>query len=117
MICEGCKDLIVTIVKKGWADQVMQAARNAGSEGGTVLMGRGTGIHEMQSFLGIPIEPEKEIVLIVVEPEQTDRVLDAISAAAELDQPGRGIAFVIPLSRVAGRVHMLRKNEEQERGP
>lgn len=116
MICEGSKDLIVTIVKKGWADQVMQAARNAGSEGGTVLMGRGTGIHEMQSFLGIPIEPEKEIVLIVVEPDQTDRVLEAISGAAELDLPGRGIAFVLPISRVAGRVHMLRKKEGRAPG-
>jgi hypothetical protein len=70
-------------------------------------MGRGTGIHETQSFLGLPIEPEKEIILTVVEPDQTDRVLSAIDEAVELHLPGRGIAFVIALPRVAGRVHMV----------
>ncbi|OPX74591.1 MAG: hypothetical protein A4E40_01224 [Methanoregulaceae archaeon PtaU1.Bin059] len=105
MLCEGCKELIVTIVSKGWAEQVIQASRDAGAEGGTILMGRGTGIHETQSLLGIPIEPEKEIVFTVVDPEQTEQVLEAISRGAELETPGRGIAFVIPLQRVAGRVH------------
>ncbi|HDR73258.1 MAG TPA: P-II family nitrogen regulator [Methanoculleus sp.] len=114
MICEGCKELIVTIVNKGWAERVIRASREAGAEGGTILMGRGTGIHEKQSFFGVPIEPEKEIVLIVLDPSQTDRVLMAISDAVELHLPGRGIAFVLPVSRVAGRVHMMRDRGEQE---
>lgn len=107
MICEGCKELIVTIVKKGWAEQVIQASRRAGAEGGTVIMGRGTGIHEMQTLLGLPIEPEKEVVLTIVNPEQTDTVLSAILEGAELAKPGMGIAFVVELKRVAGRVHLL----------
>lgn len=106
MLCEGCKDLIVTIVRKGWADRVIQASREAGAEGGTILMGRGTGIHETESLLGIPIEPEKEIIFTIVEPGQTEQVLNAIDQSVELHQPGRGIAFVINLPRVAGRVHM-----------
>jgi nitrogen regulatory protein P-II 1 len=111
MICEGCKELIVTIVKKGWAERVVQASRKAGAEGGTIIMGRGTGIHEMQTLLGLPIEPEKEIVLTIVNPEQTDAVLNAIIEGADLEKPGMGIAFVIELQRVAGRVHMLREEE------
>jgi len=96
MICEGCKELIVTIVSKGWADEVIRVSREAGAEGGTVLYGRGTGIHEQQTLLGIPIEPEKEIVFTIVDPEESDTILDAISAGVGLDEPGRGIAFVIP---------------------
>ena len=114
MLCEGCKDLIVTIVRKGWADRVIQASREAGAEGGTILMGRGTGIHEMSSFLGIPIEPEKEIVMTIVEPEQTEQVLNAIDRSVELHEPGRGIAFVINLPRVAGRVHMTCKPGDED---
>lgn len=110
MICESCKDLIVTIVQRGWAETVIKASRSAGAEGATVLMGRGTGIHDNQSFLGIPIEPEKEIILTVIEPEKTDLVLTAIDNAVELHHPGRGIAFVINLSRVAGRVHHTCQN-------
>ncbi|MBN1195684.1 MAG: P-II family nitrogen regulator [Methanomicrobiaceae archaeon] len=105
MLCEGCKELIVTIVNRGWADVVVRASREAGAEGGTILLGRGTGIHEMQSLFGIPIEPEKEIVLTVVDPGITMHVLETINRDMDLDTPGRGIAFVIPLTRVAGRAH------------
>ncbi|MDH7592763.1 MAG: P-II family nitrogen regulator [Methanomicrobiales archaeon] len=107
MRCEGCKDLIVTIVNRGWAEEVIAASREAGAEGGTVLMGRGTGIHEKESILGIPIEPEKEIVFTIVDLEQTDRVLEAIVQRLELERPGRGIAFVVTLGRIAGRPHRL----------
>ena len=85
-----------------------------GPRGGTILLGRGTGIHEMKTLLGIAIEPEKEIVLTIVAASRTDPVLDAIVTAAELDRPGMGLAFVIPVRRVAGRVHMFRKDEGPE---
>jgi len=116
MKCEGCQDLIVTIVKKGWSEEVVQASIRAGAEGGTILMGRGTGIHEKRTILGIYIEPEKEIVLTVVHPEQTDQVLDEINRAAKLDEPGQGIGFVIPLKSVVGRVHMFLDGEEETPG-
>ena len=109
-------ELIVTIVKKGWSEPVLAAARGAGAEGGTVIFGRGTGIHEVKTLLGIAIEPEKEIILTVVAVDRTDAVLDAIVAAAELDQPGMGLAFVLPIRRVAGRVHMFRKDEAESPG-
>lgn len=114
MLCEGCKELIVTIVSKGWAEEVIRASRESGAEGGTILMGRGTGIHEMHSLFGIPIEPEKEIIFTVVDPEQTDAVLDAICRRADLERPERGFAFVIPLQRVAGRVHKSCSLDEQQ---
>jgi len=112
MICEECKELIVTIVSKGWADEVVRVSREAGAEGGTILYGRGTGIHEQQRLLGIPIEPEKEIVFTMVDPKMSDTILEAINAGVGLDVPGRGIAFVIPLQRVAGRPHKTCQVEE-----
>ncbi len=107
-------ELIVTIVKRGWSEPVLAAARGAGAEGGTILLGRGTGIHETKTLLGIAIEPEKEIILTVVAAARTDAVLEAIVAAAELDQPGMGLAFVIPIRHVTGRVHMFRKGDAGE---
>ncbi|HOI13010.1 MAG TPA: P-II family nitrogen regulator [Methanoculleus sp.] len=109
-------ELIVTIVKRGWSEPVLAAARGAGAEGGTILLGRGTGIHEVKNLLGIAIEPEKEIILTVVAAARTDAVLDAIVAAAELDRPGMGLAFVLPIRRVTGRVHMFRKDEAESPG-
>jgi nitrogen regulatory protein PII len=112
MLCEGCKELIVTIVSKGWAEEVIKASREAGAEGGTILMGRGTGIHETQSLMGIPIEPEKEIILTVVDPDLTKAVLEAICTSVDLETPGRWIELGVPLQLVAGRTHKFCRLDE-----
>jgi len=104
---EVSKALIVTIVRKGWGNEVVDASLKGGAEGGTVLFGRGVGIHEHQKILGICIEPEKEIVLTVISRDKEDSVLAEIIKAAELDKPGAGITFVIPVEKAAGIVHAL----------
>jgi len=101
-------DLIVTIVNRGAAEDVIEASREGGAEGGTILLGRGSGIHEKGKFLGIPIEPAKDIVLTVAPAEKTDRILEAIRQKVELDKPGHGIGFVIPLKKVVGIAHLDR---------
>jgi nitrogen regulatory protein PII len=78
------KELIVTIVKRGRSDAVLTASLAAGAKGGTVIFGRGTGIHERQKLFGIAVEPEKEIVFTVVDADQTDTVIDAIVKAQNL---------------------------------
>lgn len=100
-------DLIVTIVNRGFAERIMSASKEAGAEGGTILYGRGTGIHETRKLLGIPIEPEKEIVLTAVPREITERVLERIMGAGRLNEPGTGIAFVVELKKIAGICHIL----------
>lgn len=98
--------LIVTIVRKGWGETVLEASTKAGAHGGTILYGRGSGIHEKQTLLGIPIEPEKEIVLTVTYSHKNDTILEEIVRATDLGKPGMGIAFVVPVSRVVGVAHL-----------
>ncbi|MHC1756640.1 MAG: P-II family nitrogen regulator [Methanosarcina sp.] len=99
---EGDFVLIVTIVKKGWGDDVIKASRKAGAQGGTILFGRGTGIHENKSILGLMIEPEKEIVFTIVESSMADSVLNSVTEAVKLDEPGTGVGFVVPIEKVFG---------------
>lgn len=99
--------LIVTIVRKGWGSTVLEAAVASGARGGTVLLGRGAGINEKDKIFGMPIEPEKEIVLTVVPAERSDTILEAVVQAGELNEVGRGIAFVLPVDKVAGVAHFL----------
>ncbi len=101
-------DLIVTIVKKGCCERIIRASQEAGSEGATIIPARGTGIHEKKQLLGIPIEPEKEIIFTVVREEKTERVLKAIIKAGNLEKPATGIAFVLELKEVVGIVHMVK---------
>jgi nitrogen regulatory protein PII len=109
MRSECTYQLIVVVVEAGRASAIMEAARAAGAEGGTVLHGRGTGIHEHSKFLGIPIEPEKEILMILIEHTNTETVLEALMTAGELNEPGKGIAFVLDVSKVVGICHLGKK--------
>ena len=99
-------DLIVTIVNKGFAEQVVEASKKAGAEGGTILQGRGTGIREKAKLLNIVIEPEKEVILTLIDRKKTDRVLEAIMKNGQLDKPGKGIAFVMEVDRAVGINHL-----------
>ncbi len=111
---EEGKTLIVTIVARGCGDRAMEASIKAGAEGGTIVFGRGIGIHEKKKVLGVLIEPEKEIVLTVSRPDQADAILNAIVAATRLNEPGRGIAFTIPVDRLVGAAHILMHNPPRD---
>lgn len=102
-------DLIITIINKGQSEKVVEASKKAGARGGTIISGRGTGVHEHAKLFGITIEPEKEIVLTLIEREKTNEVLQTIVKEAGLDRPGKGIAFVVEVERVAGISHVLNK--------
>jgi nitrogen regulatory protein PII len=111
--------LIVAIVKKGWAERVILAAQAAGARGGTVICGRGTGIHESKKLLGIMIEPEKEIILILIHKDKVKRVLKAVVEAGNMEKPGTGVGFVLDVEKVVGIVHLLEQIgvvEEDEEG-
>ena len=64
---ENMYNAIYTIVEKGNADDVIEAAQKGGSRGGTVIHARGSGSEEARKVFNMLIEPEKEIVLIISE--------------------------------------------------
>ena len=100
--------LVVSIVRKGWGSTVLDASLKAGARGGTVLFGRGAGVNEQEKIFGMSIEPEKEIVLTLTRPDQVDAILEEIVRAAELNDTGRGIAFLLPVDRVVGVAHFMK---------
>lgn len=95
-------ELILTIVNRGFADEVMDAARDAGATGGTVLYARGTGTREAEKFFGITIQPEKEVVLILASKEQRNPIMQAVCKHVGLDSAGHGISLSLPVDEVVG---------------
>jgi nitrogen regulatory protein PII len=102
---------IITIVNRGYADQVVSAARDAGARGGTILYARGTGIHETEKFMNISITPEKEMILILVKKELAKTITHAILVSAGLKTKGRGISFILPVTDAIGMVTPLAEGE------
>ena len=86
----------------GFAPVVMEAAKKGGAQGGTILHGRGTANGEAERLFQIVVQPDKEIVMIVVGNEIQDAVLTAINKEAGLETAGQGIAFSLPVDRTIG---------------
>ena len=95
-------EMIMCIVNSGFSETVMDAAREFGAKGGTVIRGRGTANVEAEKLYGIAIQPDKEIVLILVDTAIKNDILHAIYKAAGLKTPGQGIAFAMPVEDVVG---------------
>jgi nitrogen regulatory protein PII len=95
-------EAIFCIVNSGYSELVMDAAKKLGARGGTVISARGTANKDAETFFHITIQPEKEIVMILVPTKIKDDVLHALYKEAGLDTPGQGIAFAMPVDNVVG---------------
>ncbi len=95
-------EVILCIINNGFSDAVMDAAREFGASGGTVINARGTASLEAEKLFNITVQPEKEIVMIVVKKEIRDDVLHALYKKVGLETPGQGIAFSVPVTDVTG---------------
>ena len=95
-------EVIFCIVNAGYSEEVMDASRELGCRGGTVIRARGTANPESEKLFNIPIQPEKEIVMILVPREIKDDILHALYREAGLESEGQGIAFTLPVNSVVG---------------
>lgn len=95
-------ELILCIINEGFSETVMDAAKEVGARGGTVIRARGTANREAEAFFHITVHPEKEVVMILVKSDIKDAVLHAVYKSAGLDTAGQGIAFAVPVDNVIG---------------
>lgn len=95
---------IYVIVDRHDGDKVIEIAQDNGANGATVMHGRGAGILEESTLMNMTIEPEKDIILMVVAIEKADKIKDAIYEKMNLKDPSKGIIFSLPVTDVRGLV-------------
>ena len=95
-------DAIYIIVDKGKGEQVLDEANKVGAKGATLMKGRGSGIHEQTKIFNMPIEPEKDIVMIITKENKTEKITTHIRDKFEISKPGKGIIFVQKVSKIYG---------------
>ena len=95
-------EVIFAIVNAGFAEDVMDVARELGVRGGTIIHARGVAREDAAAFFGITLHAEKEILMMVVEKDIRDQVLNAIYKEMGMAKKAKGIAFSLPVSDVAG---------------
>ena len=107
-------EVIFVIVNSGFAEDVMDLARELGVRGGTILNARGVVKEDAAAFFGITIHHEKEILMMVVEKNIRDNVLNALYKQMGMAKKAQGIVFSLPVSDVAGLVQIEEHKEATE---
>lgn len=93
---------LTVIVNRGQSEEVMEIARKFGVKGGTIMHGRGTGSEYTATLFGMDIEPEKELVVILMPNDLVEPVVENLYKELQLDLPSNGILFVEPILEVRG---------------
>lgn len=101
--------LIVVLVEDNLTDAVLEAAREAGAKGSTVInSARGEGVKKTKTFFGLNLETTRDIVLLLVEEHLSRSILETIADLCKFeDKPGRGIAFQIDVEDALGVRHQI----------
>ena len=107
-------EVIFAIVNSGYAEDVMDVAREQGVRGGTILNARGVVNEDAAAFFGITLHADKDILMMVVEKQIRDNVLNAIYKEMGMAKKAKGIAFSLPVSDVAGLVQQKKPEAEPE---
>ncbi|MGP6139647.1 MULTISPECIES: hypothetical protein [unclassified Jeotgalibaca] len=93
---------IITIMDRGISGKAVEAVTETGSHSGTLLKGRGSGLHEKQRILNVALEPEKDILLLVSKEENVDDIIQNIDEKIKITEPGNGLLVSMQVNRIHG---------------
>ena len=101
--------LIIIMVEDERTNDLLDAAREAGATGCTVLnQARGEGINPARTFLGLSIDSQVDVIMLLAEKHMSREILEQVSKAGEFDEtPGTGIAFQIDVEDAIGVRHQI----------
>jgi nitrogen regulatory protein PII len=91
--------MIMAIVPLGYSDKVIEAANNAGANGATTLRARGADKAGKEGLFSFKIEPEEEIILIVVSKDIINQVCEAVGKEFKNSERG-GSLYLLPVQSV-----------------
>lgn len=94
--------IILASVKTDITNKIVDAAKEAGATGATIIPARGTGIREAKTFFGLSLEAQTDIIMFLLEERLIEKILKTIGRVGRFDKPGTGIAFVLPVDQVIG---------------
>lgn len=95
-------EAIVCIIERGKANEVVKQAVEAGAGGATIFFARGAGESTFSFFHTLSVDTCKEVIIVLVRADIRDKVVEAMSNAAHIDEKGRGLIFTAPISEIRG---------------
>lgn len=95
-------ELLIVISNYGYTNLVMDAAREAGAGGGTVVHAKGTGMEKAEKFFGVMLAAEKEMTFIVARSSRKNAIMKAVMEKAGMESKAKSIIFSLPVTETAG---------------
>ncbi|NLO08846.1 MAG: DUF1538 domain-containing protein [Clostridiales bacterium] len=91
-------DCLLVVVNRGYGENVVDVARQAGATGATIIHGRGTGDHQTVKLpiINIELQPEKEIICLITGTDISSNVANNLIKDSELAQEGEVAVFISP---------------------
>ena len=107
--------LIVVIINGGYSDELMEIVKNEGARGGTIINAIGSVRKDAEKLYGITINPDKELILLIVDKTIRNKMLKAIYTKAGKDSPMESIAFSMPVEKATSNLlSQYTKKDEQK---
>jgi nitrogen regulatory protein PII len=106
--------LIIALTEDSITDKIVNAAKEKGATGSTVISSaRGEGIKVAKTFLGLSLETQRDVILLLVEEHLCREILEYIEITGEFEaNPGSGIAFSIDVEDAVGVAHQVSQLSE-----
>ena len=106
--------LIIALTEDSITDKVVEAAKQKGATGSTVISSaRGEGMEVAKTFLGLNLETQRDVILLLVEEHMSRDILESMEATGEFEaNPGSGIAFSIDVDDAVGVSHQVSQLSE-----
>ncbi|MCL1067862.1 P-II family nitrogen regulator [Shewanella olleyana] len=103
--------LIIAFVDDITTDTVLDAAREAGATGATVINhARGEGLKKKKTFMGLGLDVQRDVILWLVEEHMSRHILETICDVGSFNtNPGQGIAIQIDVEDAVGVAHQVEK--------
>jgi len=103
--------MIIAFIDDAHTEQVLNAAREAGATGSTVITSaRGEGLEKSKTFMGLTLETQRDVLLFLVEEHMCRPILERIADVGEFDdKPGSGIAVLIDVQDAVGVAHQVER--------
>lgn len=95
-------EMIICIVNAGFSGDVMDVARKEGSKGGTIMHARGTANIKAEKMFSINVNPEKDMIFMVVPKSISEKIITAIYNEVGLTTEAQAIAFTVPVTNQVG---------------
>ena len=95
-------EMIVAVVNQKYTESVIDAAKNAGATGATILHTRSVNNAPAEQLIGTSFMQESDTVMMLTTNEYKQGIMEAIRDAGGLKTEGGAVIFSLPVDGLIG---------------